>query len=427
MVLVSILLVFLSALVCMGAWGYHIVKGGRVIGLTLHTVFFVFFLSVPAIVQLSYHSFPWIGERYPDLASVLAGSIIVLVYGMSFSAGYSFKRGRHRYGPEKIWRINHALVAIMLSVSFLPALIMIKTVGAQNFFDGREAVGGVVYDSDSELAMLYAASKFGVFSALLISLLINFVLRPYGWKAVLHRVLLSALILVNVIINGPQSSPRFHFLGMTIAILMSVGWLRGRRSNVLLFILSPLFLYFIFPWSKTIGSGSYALGGDVFEYIKSHVDFDSFLMIANGYSYVSDSGVSLGLNFLGGMAFFVPRFLWADKPLHLGALSSDYVGYQYNNLSAPLPIEIYYSGSWIFLAVGAFLFGRLVSSADRVYAGGLARSGVGRYGVSIILISFLFILLRGAFGAVAPVISLAFFVFMVMSFFGFKEARVQSR
>ncbi|MCY1292453.1 hypothetical protein D9M70_416810 [compost metagenome] len=73
------------------------------------------------------------------------------------------------------------------------------------------------------------------------------------------------------------------------------------------------------------------------------------------------------------------------------------------------------------------MFGRLVSSADRVYAGGLARSGVGRYGVSIILISFLFILLRGAFGAVAPVISLAFFVFMVMSFFGFKEARVQSR
>ncbi|WP_155887978.1 hypothetical protein [Cupriavidus sp. WS] len=415
------MVVFISALVCMGTWGYHLAKYGKIAGLTLHTIFFVFFMSVPAIVQLNYHYFPWLGERYPDLTSVLAASFIIFIYGIFFSAGYSFRRGRYRYILERSWGINNVFLVIMVLISFIPVLVMIKTVGIQNFFDGRGAVGDVIYDSDADLAMLYAASKFGIFSALLVELIVNFFIKPVGWKALLHKSLLGALVIINIVVNGPQSSPRFHFLGMTIAILMTVGWLRSRVSNVILFILSPLFLYFVFPWSKTIGSGSYELGGDAFDYIKSHVDFDSFLMIANGYSYVSDSGVSLGLNFLGGMAFFVPRFIWLDKPLHLGALSADYVGYQYNNLSAPLPIEIFYSGSWLFLAVGAFFFGRLLSFADRIYAGGVAWSGVTWYGVSIILISFLFILLRGAFGAVAPVISLALFVFSIMSFFGFKE------
>jgi hypothetical protein len=86
-------------------------------------------------------------------------------------------------------------------------------------------------------------------------------------------------------------------------------------------------------------------------------DYDSFAQLMNGYLVAARDGIVPFKQLSGVLLFWVPRTLWAAKPIDTGPYIAEGRGYFATNLSAPLWIEFYLNGSWLLLAVGMFALG----------------------------------------------------------------------
>lgn len=381
---------------------YSMLTGKVGIFFTQWVVYLVWFFCVPAFLQYSAHQFPW--PNYPKDNEINEVNTMSIVFTLFLFIGYSlcFKRTRekstsgYRYS---ITTMTNALAIIML----LPAVVFIQITGVGSFFSGRSSLGEMVY-ADSFMPMLYALSKFVAFGVLVVYLsLWKTKTKDFKHASGATFVLMMSVI-VNFIINNPLSSPRFHFLSMTIALVIMAGFMNSKKSFIILFFASPILLFFLFPAIKHLGDSSQDFKTyDTASYIVQGVDFDSFQQLVNILRYVQDKGYSYGMNFIAGVCFFIPRFIWESKPSNLGILAADHQGYFYTNLSAPLVGELYYAGDFIFIILGAVILGGLTGKADSLLRN---KTISPMYLTGLWISSFAFIVFRGSFGSVAPPITL---------------------
>ena len=89
--------------------------------------------------------------------------------------------------------------------------------------------------------------------------------------------------------------------------------------------------------------------------------YDAFANVMATVDYSVNNGLTFGYQLLSGLLFFIPRSLWASKPLSTGELIGDYViedyGFVYSNLSNPLVAEGYIN----FGLLGVILMAVLLS------------------------------------------------------------------
>lgn len=404
---------FLTAIaINLSLWGRLLLKGKNVFALTVHTVFMVFFIGVPGYVQYTSNVYPWIYKNYLDIDNVLGALLMLNIYSISFSLGYILSNSKKNSVEKNRKASTSKLLAITLIATTLSAYL-VSQVGILNFFQSRGSVGEIIYDTNNNLAMLYAAAKFSIFSVLALTLLeYRFIKEQSIHKKPNWKIKSSLLLIIacNFIINNPLSSPRFHFLSMAITLMLIMGFAKRRYFNQLVFAASPAFLYFIFPKIKDFSADRYKGEQSLVSYLSTGVDFDSFLQLANIYKFAVETSYSLGSNIIGGIAFFVPRFIWETKPIHLGALSSEHAGYAYTNLSAPWPGELFYIIGWPSLVIGAYFSGLILKKIDSTIKKSANETTLAN-GVSFIAAGFIFIVMRGSFGAVFPVISLCLVVY----------------
>jgi hypothetical protein len=152
-------------------------------------------------------------------------------------------------------------------------------------------------------------------------------------------------------------------------------------------------------------------------------DFDSFVQLMNGYLVGAREGIVPLKQLSGVFLFWVPRTVWAQKPVDTAQHIADGRGYLFTNLSSPLWIEFYLNGSWVLLAVGMFALGfglhrwdtRLDAQFDGYRMPGL---------LGCILPFFLTILLRG------PLLQAATYMVFIFAFSAFvqpKKAKTRHR
>jgi hypothetical protein len=152
-------------------------------------------------------------------------------------------------------------------------------------------------------------------------------------------------------------------------------------------------------------------------------DFDSFGTMMNGYLVGAREGIVPFKQLSGVVFFWVPRAIWASKPVDTAEYIADGRGYSFTNLSSPLWIEFYLNGSWILLAVAMFALGfglhrwdtRLEVQSDVYRMPGL---------LGCILPFFLMIVLRG------PLLQSATYMLFIFSFAAFatkRKAKSRSR
>jgi oligosaccharide repeat unit polymerase len=390
-------------------------KNGGV-SLTLHSVFQVFFFLIPGYVQYKMNIFPWEQGIAPKENEYNMIFLICYIYNFFFLVAYLITRLNKQdvlnsIAPSKL-KSKHLLLNFLI---LIPAFLLVGYIGIEKFFHGRIVVSTIVYGSgNSMVVMLYTLVKFSCVSLLVYLMLIWRDKDKFfdGNKLALLTFVLITLML-NVLLNGPTSSPRFHFMAVIISILLVYRYFISWKSNITLLFGAPFFLFFVFPFIKQLGDKS-QFGFDnfnLFEYVTEGVDFDAFQQMFNIVRYVDATGYSFGENFLGGVAFFVPRAIWTTKPEHLGYLSSLHAGYNYNNLSAPLFGEFYYMLGVIGVVVGGLFFGWLLKLIDKSIQ---LRMSMCSLGLSILFAAFLFITLRGAFGSVFPAVSVALFFYYLL-------------
>lgn len=159
--------------------------------------------------------------------------------------------------------------------------------------------------------------------------------------------------------NSPTNTPRFQVAAMLfgLAVLISPRFWRGARFWALFFgaflLLFPLLSAFrrdtFLEQPGGAGLADFPLGIGNF----TSGDYDSFTMILYALRFVEDYGVTHGRQMLGALFFFVPRSVWADKPIGSGAMILGTYGHDFTNGSAPLIAE----GLVNFGLLGVILFG----------------------------------------------------------------------
>jgi oligosaccharide repeat unit polymerase len=80
-------------------------------------------------------------------------------------------------------------------------------------------------------------------------------------------------------------------------------------------------------------------------------------------------GYGYGYQLLGAFLFFVPRSIWASKPLTTGEMFGDFAMNNgplwFNNVSFALPFEAYYDFWWPGVLLYGAVLGWLVSALER--------------------------------------------------------------
>ena len=215
----------------------------------------------------------------------------------------------------------------------------------------------------------------------------------------LERVCAIVLIVVLgvALLNtmNPISNARYISATAILGALTALGLVNTRKRFRVFAVSMIVGLAFIFPFADAFRySLTPEFKSDGIVDSLGSPDFDAFAQVNNAVLFVERDGLA-PRQALGVVAFWVPRRIWADKPVDTGIMLAQDRGYLFTNLSAPLWAELYIDGGWLLVVVGMAVFGMVVRTADKRSEQQLSANGA--IGIaSCILPFYTLIVLRGS-------------------------------
>lgn len=171
----------------------------------------------------------------------------------------------------------------------------------------------------------------------------------------------SLLLIVAIMCASPLGIARFMVatLYLPLIFILFPKIISGNKFPFLL--LSAIF--FVFPFLEKFRSFDKT---DEFNFIPNfdfflHGHFDSYQSIVR---VIDESFVTYGEQLLGAILFFIPRFLWFDKPIGTGAQLAQDLNYDFTNISANIYAEGYANFGLIGFLLFALFLGFIFSKAD---------------------------------------------------------------
>lgn len=387
--------------------------------------FMLFFIALPASIQINAGVFPWFAR--------LNAVDIVWAYGLIALSHFVFHfvwllQSSRRQGHENTastLSAQNALFYTKWAWSFaVISLLFSLLAGFDNLviprFDSNEAWAGGM--TQQFLFMCRSISLLAMIMMLYLS-------RYTSARRLRRQNRLGVLVYLPIfmIINYLPALPRFVLFGLIIALsTLFIDYFRLKNKAAIAFFSVPT-LFIIFPVIKSLGGD----GGINFTRILERaelsivrayllrVDFDAFVQITSTVQYVrEDLGPFLwGENFLGVVLFFIPRAIWASKPIGTGLTISEALSNPYTNVSSPLPAEAL-MGLGVFGPILVFgLLAHLVQKFER----GARPSVIGSpqasaFFIYAISMGFVVIILRGSLNSVAPQFATAYLAYFAMNF-----------
>lgn len=401
--------------------------------------FLLFFVALPAAVQISANVFPWYAMLNPQHVcwtfSILAASHIAYLVGLiwqdnrhsastisAHSAHPPHQSPPYRTAGETSLAIAEAVFYTKWAWIFaLVAVAFAVLAGPSNLFVARMERGETPYRGLTE-QLLFMSRSLSLLAMTMLIYIVKFSQRSRLRQQ--NIIALALFALPFLAINYLPALPRFVLFGMFLALSTAFVDYFDPKKKGLVAIASTVMLFIFFPIIKSLGAGELDLSGAgqrfsfhvIYEYLL-RVDFDAFMQIASTVEYYSnDIGpIRYGANFLGVVLFFVPRGIWSGKPIDTGEIVSTGLGYWYTNVSSPLQAEALMAFGLagpllVFLAMAVFISRveqKAKFSAHRIPQA----SSFFIYAMSM---GFIVIVLRGALNGVAPQFATAFLAFFVM-------------
>lgn len=338
----------------------------------IHWSFCLLFFFFAALVQYSYDAFPWVEHR--DDSILVQSNLLLTLWTVGVCLGSRVRRKRHvAFAMRELGHCRAALWIVTL-LSLGNTIYRVSSVGFAALL--ARATSGVVYGSTSSMALLVGKcfqALAGIATALSV----------VNWRKSRSGVSFVAVNLICLLISYfPTSTARYIAAAIYLGLLLI--WsrqLKTGRGFVLLFF--GAFMV-ILPFLNAYRNEPFA-SVEVVQALRDTIDrlpsmwlegdYDAYTMFTLMVDYVRRSGVTWGRQLLGVALFWVPRTLWPNKPVGSGAFVAQSLGFQFTNLSCPLPGE----GMINFGVFGVFLFafacGRFMTLLDRAYWEGLDKSG----------------------------------------------------
>lgn len=374
------------------------------------SAYFIFVLIIPAIFHVKNNIFPFYGMSY-SVDQQFTAVLILLLFSIFFWIGFFIKKTvpsiLYIDQPLKLNQTRFFTI-ILLMMFFLGVLI--NFYGLNSFLLRRSDFDGDAFgDNSSTQSLVITLIRASAFACLFYFIILKkYSINIFWWA--LFPVVLSVFFIANY----PLSLPRFILFSYIIAFFCF--YFKSTFKNKILVISSFGFgITTLFPYTSHItrGEGDFSL--NIANYYSSSGDFDSFQSIINVGIYVDMYGYTLGNQIASSLISFIPRSFWSAKGEPTGSITAAAAGYDYTNISSPLPAEFFIDFSYFGLIFISFLFGYFIRYVDQLSI--LSKKYTFNFILSIILISTIVIISRGAILAVINVIYAEIFVFYLMYYF----------
>lgn len=340
-----------------------------------------------------------------DDAALTTATLLILLGCVCFDVAYHLKLRRRGHRPPQLrFRTLRSMdVLRVFSVAAVVAglVYIVQAGGLSVFFLSRQEAGHALDeinpDSGHALrAIISSAGSVGCLTALIFYL--------HVWRTrdrtltAVDGLLMAALAVMNVVVNNPISNSRYWTLAVIFGLLLPL--IRGRKglfnAAVAGGVIASIVIFPLSDITRRAGGQGTALNLESVWVVIATKDYDQFTMFANTLAYTDNSGLSWGMQALGPLLFWVPRVVWANKPLDTGVEVGQWMNSVNLNLSAPLWAEAWINFGLIGLIVVFAALGLLSRRLDRGFRPEiLSKGSVGYLGISIFA-GYLFILLRGS-------------------------------
>jgi oligosaccharide repeat unit polymerase len=293
--------------------------------------------------------------------------VLILIYAGYYSrVGNILARGLPRWGRFKWSKAPLILTVIFCSfIGIASSLILIRKLGGLSYVI-KNPTEVVLFRTKGEF-WLISLTKFSVFGFLLIYL------YGVGRKKALWEKFLMLLNMMVVIIAYLATSSKLLLFGMFFTIILIRHYLRGKMSARTVFLLiAGIFLISYFNFAYRVFGLEFGLLFSQFTFILKNplqlltpligraYGADSFAIILDKTPRLIDYQV--GNSLLELFYWFIPRALWASKPLSFGLRFGElYIPHSplagLSFMTPSLPGELYMNFSYPGLILGSLIFG----------------------------------------------------------------------
>ena len=250
------------------------------------------------------------------------------------------------YGTEiKLTKINKIII---LFYFFIVGFVFYKKMPFELFFFRRISAFNLetVFFEPSVYCIFYFFLKPTIFFSSFLVFLEK--------KSILIK---SLAILSLFFIGFPTGNDRV----LTAAFWLPILLIFLKKYNIM--EISNLNVFFVY----LIGTVSVFLGLESFRYKEGSTNFSFWNNLFGGHfdafqilSRITSITPHYSLeNLIGPLLFFIPRALWAEKPIGTSFLINSSLGLTHNNTSFPFVAELYFSFGTLAVLVGGFFVGYL--------------------------------------------------------------------
>lgn len=268
---------------------------------------------------------------------------------------------------DKIQVNEKKFIVFTLIALFICAIIILKIGGVSALFLNRQ-IFNAQFGGKIEFLVLSSFLKVSIFVCLVLGVIYY---KHSKIKLSLGTKLWIFFIgIVNFMINNPISGARYWIGSMLLTLcFLLLPW--GKRSFYKWVITLLCLLLFIFPKSDmfrhTTDTEKIVQSLTTQSNMATDGDYDAFQMTLNTVKYVDLFGHTYGEQLLVAFLFWVPRFIWADKPFGSGTTVADALGYDFTNLSCPLWAEFYIDFGLPGVVLLFILYGYFTQKAQKAY------------------------------------------------------------
>lgn len=375
--------------------------------------------------QVATGVFPW--PKVHTSAAINYAVLIYLVFISSYLAGHAVA-GRKQI--HKVYEIVSDQRFFILMCVLLGLAVICLASGGGAVFTARASEDGPELDGlRPQLVQIGKCLSLTVFLFLLCVWLDK--------KKFVKLVIFAGVVLV--VSYNPVTSPRFQVVAAGIATASVFFVFVRLKPTAKALIYFGLFLanYIIFGPLKSLSSGFNNVDTTVFEDLSAfvsdyayRVDFDATQISANAVTYFDYAGgFNFGYNIFAAFFFFVPRVWWPSKPPAETIEIHDSLGYEYLNLSFPLPLEFYAAAGLVSVVALAFVLAYMLKrkSMQAFAACSFYNRRVEQTVFMALAAGYAPIVLRGALNGVAPLFGFSFVAYFVIVFFNRRWAVRPSR
>ena len=379
------------------------VVGGHHLMRAIFWTFNLCYLAVPAAYQVSTNQAAWGDEFIYSDATRLTETLLVL--NLAFAAfglgGANRHRLRRRVSPTAGQRPPRGVAIPALYGTFallLLPLVISRTGGITALVSSRServqrlAAAGIGQGQSGGVAVALVTILPGAL-ALAATYLLLLLWRQRRRPATFLLVGCGALL---ILYTNPLANTRYVSAVALVAVLLVV--LQPRTTKALAVVVAALIvgLLGIYPLANAFRSPE----ARVESVSLADNDFDGFQQVVNAHQYVEEQGHTLGVHVSSAALFFLPRSIWEEKARPASIPVAANRGYDFTNLSLPLPGELYLEFGVLVTGAVMFLWGRLWRRLDDEWADGTDTPWAA-------LVPYLAIaqvgLLRGPLGSLMPV------------------------